>query len=164
LLASPDVYIGQKRQHHMSMPRMTERAVVSGVGIDGAPPVVLLVDDDDEFRTAFVELLLSEEELDVVEAATGEAALAHLEAAGRGREQRLSLIVIDLMMPSISGLELLQRLRRHPRWRSIPVMVMTAVNDPMLPVRLDVPVAYKLDYDSVRTQVMRQLARVDSRH
>jgi len=141
---------------------MTEGVVVPTAESAEPPPVVLLVDDDDEFRTAFVELLRHEEALNVVEAASGEAALAHLEAAGRGPGHRPSLIVLDLMMPSISGLELLERLRRHPRWRTIPVMVMTAVNDPMLPVRLDVPVAYKLDFDSIRTQVMRQLARIDS--
>jgi CheY-like chemotaxis protein len=56
---------------------------------------------------------------------------------------------MDLMMPAMSGVEALRRLRRSHRWAQLPVVVMTGVNDPMLPVRLDVPVVSKAEIDPV---------------
>jgi CheY-like chemotaxis protein len=49
----------------------------------------------------------------------------------------------------MSGIEVLQRLRKSRRWASLPVLVVTAVNDQMLPVRLDVPIAFKPDVQIV---------------
>jgi CheY-like chemotaxis protein len=136
------------------------RKEAGGPGERGAPPArsVLLVDDDDEFRYAFAQSL-RDEDVDTTVAAGGEAALEILEQLGASRDRFPDLILLDLMMPRMSGLEALQRLKRHPRWRSIPVMVLTGVNDPMLPVRLDVPVAYKADPDTIRRAIRQQLAR-----
>jgi CheY-like chemotaxis protein len=43
----------------------------------------------------------------------------------------------------MSGIDLLARLREHPSYRDIPVIAMTAANDRMLGVKLDVPVLQK---------------------
>ncbi len=119
---------------------------------------VLVVDDDDEFRAALAETL-EEEGCDVVDARTGEAALALLDDAAKGRVRVSDLLVLDLLMPRMSGLEVLQRLRKSRRWASLPVLVVTAVNDQMLPVRLDVPIAFKPDVQVVLDAVRQQLAR-----
>jgi CheY-like chemotaxis protein len=37
-------------------------------------------------------------------------------------------IVLDLMMPEMDGFEFLEELRRHERWRHIPVLVVTAMD------------------------------------
>jgi CheY-like chemotaxis protein len=124
--------------------------------IDGT--TVLVVDDDDDFRAALAETL-EEEGCDVVDARTGEAALAMLDDAGKGRTRAPDLLVLDLLMPRMSGIEVLQRLRKSRRWASLPVLVVTAVNDQMLPVRLDVPVAFKPDVQVVLDAVRQQLAR-----
>jgi CheY-like chemotaxis protein len=42
----------------------------------------------------------------------------------------LIIILLDLRLPSLSGLELLRRLRALPRFHSLPVTVMTSSNDP----------------------------------
>jgi hypothetical protein len=52
---------------------------------------------------------------------------------------------------------LFQRLRKSARGAQLPVLVVTGVNDPMLPVRLDVPVAFKPDIDAILETVLRQL-------
>jgi CheY-like chemotaxis protein len=42
----------------------------------------------------------------------------------------LIIILLDLRLPSLSGLDLLRRLRALPRFQSLPVTVMTSSNDP----------------------------------
>jgi len=39
---------------------------------------------------------------------------------------RPALILLDLMMPEMDGFEFANRVRQHPEWRSIPIVVMTA--------------------------------------
>jgi CheY-like chemotaxis protein len=122
-----------------------------------ADSTILLVDDDDSFRASFGDVL----RLDgarVIEAATGEAALAVLDRLARRGEAAPDLVVLDLMMPRVSGIEVLQRLRRS-RWGSVPVLVMTAVNDPLLPARLDLPTAFKADAPAVLLAAVRRRLR-----
>jgi DNA-binding response OmpR family regulator len=119
---------------------------------------VLVVDDDDDFRAALAETL-EEEGCDVLDARTGEAALALLDDAAKGRARAPDLLVLDLLMPRMSGIEVLQRLRKSRRWASLPVLVVTAVNDQMLPVRLGVPIVFKPDVQVVLDAVRQQLAR-----
>lgn len=118
---------------------------------------VLLVDDDDDFRVAVAEAL-GDDAHQVIEARSGEAALSVLEHAARAREHGPDLIVLDLMMPRMGGIEFLQRLRKSPRWAQVAVLIVTAVNDPMLRVRLDVPIAFKSDTDAVLQMIRRYLA------
>ena len=88
-------------------------------------PLVMLVDDADVERAA-VRRLLEREGYDVVEAADGLDAIAVLEGL------RPALILLDLSMPDLDGLELLQFLREDVRWRAIPVVVVTGSDDPQL--------------------------------
>src|SRR3954454_10388870 len=119
---------------------------------------VVLVDDDDDFRVMFGEAL----RLDgtrVIEAAGGTVAIAVLDRLARSREEDPTLLVLDLMMPVMSGIEVLQRLRRSPRWAQLPVLIMTGVNDPMLPVMLNTPVVFKPDMDVLVNAVRQNIIR-----
>jgi CheY-like chemotaxis protein len=51
----------------------------------------------------------------------GRAALEALEG-----DEPIDLVLLDIMMPHMSGLEVLARLREVPRWRSTPVIMLTA--------------------------------------
>ena len=126
-----------------------------------AQPTVLVVDDDEDFRAALRERL-EDDGCDVLEVRSGEAAIAMLEQASKARVRPPYLIVLDLLMPTMSGIEVLQRLRRSPVWARLPVLVVTGVNDPMLPVRLDVPIAFKPDVDVVLEAVRRYLVKRDT--
>jgi CheY-like chemotaxis protein len=62
------------------------------------------------------------------------------------------------MMPNMSGIEVLQRVRQSPRWRQLPVLIVTAINDPMLAVRLNVSVVFKPEIDAL-LEVIRRIAQ-----
>jgi len=82
-------------------------------------PHILVVEDE----AALVELLrynLEEEGFRVSAAADGEAALAAV------AEDKPDLIVLDLMLPLISGLEICRQLRRRPETRGLPIIMLTA--------------------------------------
>src|SRR5207248_1359562 len=53
-------------------------------------------------------------------AENGPEALAVLEV------RRCDLVILDLILPLVSGWEFLQAKRRHPQWRDTPVIVLTA--------------------------------------
>ena len=80
---------------------------------------VLVVDDESSMRF-MIRLLFETEGYEVVEAAHGAAAL------DRVKQSRVDLVVTDLMMPVMSGRELVERLRADPRTASIPIVVVSA--------------------------------------
>ena len=57
-------------------------------------------------------------------------------------------------MPLMSGIDLLARLRDHPSYRDIPVIAMTAADDRMLGVKVNVPVLHKPIDLSVLSQLL----------
>ena len=83
---------------------------------------ILVVDDDPANRELLARRLArSGYSSAVVE--SGEAALDML------AERRFDLILLDLMMPGLSGLETLERLKASPRLRTIPVIMLSAADD-----------------------------------
>lgn len=83
---------------------------------------ILLVDDDEDDAFLF-RLALSEADIgrEVRAARSGEEALELL----LGRRQAPSLIVLDIKMTGIDGLETLRRLRADPSFGEIPVVMLT---------------------------------------
>lgn len=84
-----------------------------------ARQTILLADDEAHLRT-LVRTTLEDPGYRIVEAATGTAALDLI------RSERPDLVVLDLMMPGLSGLEVLGRLRGEPETARIPVVMLTA--------------------------------------
>jgi PAS domain S-box-containing protein len=80
---------------------------------------VLVVDDNDIDRRQIC-CAIEQDGWDVVEAENGRIALKALAAASP------RAIILDLVMPEMSGFEFLDEFRRHPEWRDIPVVVVTA--------------------------------------
>jgi two-component system, OmpR family, alkaline phosphatase synthesis response regulator PhoP len=84
-----------------------------------AIPKLLVVDDEEDI----LELLrfnLSSEGFHVVCVATGEEALEKV------RSELPDLVLLDLMLPGIDGLEVARRLKNQPGTREIPVVMLTA--------------------------------------
>ena len=92
----------------------------SSVGEDGGGAVVLLVDDDAAIRRA-VGAGLELEGFRVVRASGGRAALAAVESVAP------AVILLDLAMPDLDGLEVLRRLRAGGD--DVPVCVLSARDD-----------------------------------
>ena len=97
---------------------------------------VLIVEDDDDLRQAVAELI-EDQGYACRHARSGIEAMAALEL------ERPDLLIADLIMPLMSGIDLLARLREHPSYRDIPVIAMTAASDRMIGVKLNVPVLNK---------------------
>jgi signal transduction histidine kinase/CheY-like chemotaxis protein len=84
------------------------------------PPCGVLVVDDDPAARARTRIILEKEGWKVSEAENGVAALACME------EERPVLVLLDLVMPEMDGFEFADRMRRHPEWRSVPIVVVTS--------------------------------------
>lgn len=85
-----------------------------------SPPCpLLLVEDDTDTRT-MMRTMLEKAGWCVSEAENGRVALE------RVAENRPALVLLDLMMPEMDGFEFAATLHRHPEWRSIPIVVLTA--------------------------------------
>jgi diguanylate cyclase (GGDEF)-like protein len=80
---------------------------------------VLIADDDEDIR-AFLEITLGLAGFEVIQARDG------VEALELAHAHTPDVIVLDVMMPRMSGLEALQRLRHDPRTSHIPVLMLTA--------------------------------------
>ena len=84
---------------------------------------ILLVEDEENYREPLA-LSLRRDGFEVVEAQDGEAAIERFEAAGRsGGPAPIDLVLLDLMLPSLSGTEVCRRIRRIS---SVPVIMVTA--------------------------------------
>ena len=89
-------------------------------GTNDGNHLILIVEDEWVNREILSEILRSEYE--TLTAADGESALQII----RENSERLSLILLDLLMPGIHGLEVLRILQEDPALRHIPVIVLTA--------------------------------------
>jgi Amt family ammonium transporter len=83
--------------------------------------VVLVVEDDAPTRELLQRMLMNEG-WQVEQAENGKVALMSL------MNRRPNLIVLDLMMPEIDGFQLVELLRANPDWRTIPVIIITAID------------------------------------
>jgi len=81
--------------------------------------MVLVADDDEDIRE-LVAFRLGQAGFDVVAAQDGPSAL---EAT---REHKPDLIVLDVMMPGMSGLDVCREIRRDDRLAHVPVILLTA--------------------------------------
>ena len=81
---------------------------------------LLLVDDEPGIRESVQAYLEDNEEWNVRTASNAEEGLQAIEA------QTPDLIISDIMMPQVNGYEFLAKLKEDPRYRSIPVVFLTA--------------------------------------
>jgi DNA-binding response OmpR family regulator len=84
----------------------------------GRPPLALICDDE-ELILDLLEHHLSMEGFEVAKAANGREALDQLDRC------LPDVVILDVMMPCIQGDEVLRRIRENPRWRHIPVLMLT---------------------------------------
>ena len=84
-------------------------------------PRVLIVDDDENNRAVATDALEGDE-YELVEAVDGRDCLQQVET------DSFDLILLDVMMPGIDGIETLRRLKENESTRDIPVIMVTALD------------------------------------
>jgi CheY-like chemotaxis protein len=89
-----------------------------------ARPARILVVDDEPQNLELVEAILAPAGYEITLAAKGEEALDLV------NEKRPDLIVLDLMMPGLSGFEVCARVKMHPETMGIPILFVTALSQP----------------------------------
>ena len=82
-------------------------------------PTVLVVEDEDALAT-LLQYNLEKEGYRVIQAGDGEEALILVQ------EELPDLVVLDWMLPKVSGIEVCRRLRQRPESRNLPILMLTA--------------------------------------
>ena len=80
---------------------------------------ILVVEDEDDIRDMLV-MVLEQADLQVVAVSSAEQALLSL------AEHRVDLVVLDWMLPGISGVELARRLKKEPSYKNLSIILLTA--------------------------------------
>jgi len=80
--------------------------------------IIMLVDDDPSIRT-LLKAALEKNGYDTLLFASGEEALEGLET------RQADVVILDIILPGIDGLEVLKRIRSHPDHSNIPIIMLT---------------------------------------
>ena len=94
-------------------------------GLQGQSAATIMMVDDEPTTLDVIEAFLQSEGYEnFVSVEDSRLAMA------RAEETRPDIILLDLMMPHVGGLQLLESLREHPRLRHTPVVILTSSTDP----------------------------------
>jgi DNA-binding response OmpR family regulator len=80
---------------------------------------ILIVDDEPNIVVS-LEWLMKREGFETLIAADGEAALAAVEQGAP------DLVILDVMLPTMNGFEVCQRIRSDPRWNGVKILILSA--------------------------------------
>lgn len=80
----------------------------------------VMIVDDEPFVREIVRVKLRQFGIDVIEGATGPEALE------KALRDKPDLILLDIMMPKMSGFEVCEKLKSHPETANIPILMLTA--------------------------------------
>jgi CheY-like chemotaxis protein len=93
---------------------------------------ILLVDDSEDCLATLDLALQTLPGVVIRPSLSAEAALAALEDR---EHDTVSAVITDIHLPEMTGLELVTRIRQNPRFRSLPILVVSADADPSTPAR-----------------------------
>jgi PleD family two-component response regulator len=96
-----------------------------------APMRILVVDDNEDSRDVTEAALLTAGYRDVQTAASAATAFKHLKLGTVGAEVRcdIDIILLDIVMPEIDGIEACAMIRKDPRHTDIPIIMVTSLDD-----------------------------------
>ena len=137
-------------------------------------PRLLVVDDNEDNRYTLTQRLKRQGYTDVVTANNGREALDMLDKGG------FDLVLLDVMMPELTGYEVLERINANPKLRQLPVIMISAVDEiesvvrciklgaedylskPFNPVLLNARVGATLEKKRLRDETAAHLARIQA--
>ena len=98
---------------------MTAVDPAEGLGAGSKTKTIMVVDDADFIRR-LVSLILKNDGYKVVESTNGKEALNLLS------DMEIDMLITDLNMPEMDGIELVRTMRANPAYKSIPVLMLTS--------------------------------------
>ncbi len=113
---------GSAHLHQLSAPVRSEIPACTPE-VQARPGGRILVADDDPRNRELLRRCLECEGHQVVEAGNGREVLGLLE------DQTCDLVLLDVMMPEMDGFETLERMKRQPQWGSLPVIMISALDE-----------------------------------
>ncbi len=90
---------------------------------------ILLIDDDPVFRT-FIKKILKEPEYSLIEATDGLQAMKEISS------HYIDLIICDLVMPELSGYNVIWEIKRNKKYKKIPIMAASGLSGEIVKSRL----------------------------
>ncbi len=128
--------------------------------------VVILVAEDDEGHAGLIKKNLGRAGIanEVLHFMDGQAVLDFLFRQGEGPHRRLEtayVLLLDIRMPKVDGVEVLERIKADPELRKLPVIMITTTEDPREVERCHILgcsnyITKPIDYDSF-VHAIRQL-------
>ncbi|MFV9875058.1 MAG: ATP-binding protein [Rickettsiales endosymbiont of Dermacentor nuttalli] len=103
---------------------LDEQAVLEDEYLQNYPMNILIIDDE-EVCLMSMKIILHNSNYNIITLDKGLDALAYLES----HPGEIDLILLDLMMPDISGLEIIYKIKNNPNLSDIPILLQTGVND-----------------------------------
>ncbi len=100
---------------------------------------ILVVDDDPDIIEAITTVLESVEEYDVRTARDG------VECMEAIKENVPDLLILDLLMPRLDGFAVVRDLRDNPRYRDLPIMILTSVREDASYRRYELEMGVRMD-------------------
>jgi CheY-like chemotaxis protein len=100
---------------------------------------ILVVDDDPDIIEGITTVLESVDEYDVCTARDG------LECMQAIKEDIPDLLILDLLMPRKDGFAVVRDLRENPRYRKLPVMILTSVREDASYRRYELEMGVRMD-------------------
>lgn len=87
----------------------------------GAEKLTLFLAEDEESTTILLKFLLSRGGYTVVHAADGRQAITMID-----QMPPPALVLLDIMLPYLNGLQLLAQIRQKAEWQNVPIIMLTA--------------------------------------
>jgi DNA-binding response OmpR family regulator len=117
------------------------------------PKRILVIEDETDIRE-MLSLRLKKERFEVVEASEGTTGLK------KALEEQPDLVLLDLMLPFMSGLDILRKLRNNPKSEQVPIIIVSAKGE-----ESDIVVGLELGADDYVTKPFNMsvlLARINA--
>ena len=109
---------------------LAERVIAGSIGADMGRDLKIMLVEDNIPDADFTERVLKFNKLnrEFVSVADGQEAMKALEKQA-SQNKLPDLILLDINLPDVSGIDLLTRLRKDSRFRQIPVVILTGSNE-----------------------------------